>query len=282
MLGPMTALLFAGLTQPAMAMTPPAGWTATGPYRAVRDANNPGMGELREFNVTGGTGNPAELGMMLRSAGAEAKLMNPDGAGAVGLALQDERLGKARFKGFEGGVTWMVVMAAPNMATTMDPDAILTAAFTPAPVAAPASTAAAWGAPAAPAAAPWGQVGGPTAANVPVAAPVAAATTPAWGQGGVPAQAAWGVGPELIGVWEGTAFIKFAPTKLNFTFGADGTLTLVRRANGREETLTGKWGSRPGQLKLEIPGGADSLPYAMTGNSMGFAFEGTKVTLTKK
>ena len=88
------ALTLALVANPAHALTPPAGWTSTGPHRAVRDVNNPALGEIREFNVTGGTGATVELEMMLRAAGSEPQSLNPDGSGAVGLLLKDQRLGR--------------------------------------------------------------------------------------------------------------------------------------------------------------------------------------------
>ena len=41
------ALTLALVANPAHALTPPAGWTSTGPHRAVRDVNNPALGEIR-------------------------------------------------------------------------------------------------------------------------------------------------------------------------------------------------------------------------------------------
>ncbi|MEC7947595.1 MAG: hypothetical protein VX265_08505, partial [Myxococcota bacterium] len=185
MIGPTAALFLAAASTSAHALTPPAGWTATGPHRAVRDANNPTMGEVREFNLSGGSGNPAELNMMLKAAGAEPKSLNPDGSGAIGILFKDKRLGRARFKSTEGGGVWMVVMAAPEIATAMDPDAVLTAAFTPQPAVA------GWGGqaatPMAPGGdgAPWGPAGMPAAVS-------ATAPTPSWAEPAAAQQGAWG------------------------------------------------------------------------------------------
>jgi len=273
-----TALTLALATSPAHALTPPAGWTATGPHRAVRDINNPALGELREFNITGGTGASIELEMMLRAAGAEAQSLNPNGSGAVGLLLQDQRLGRARFKAGTDGGTWMVVMAGAAAAGAMDPDAVITAAFTPKPAAA-----AAWGgqaaapAPAAPAATPWGASAAPAAA-----APAPAAAAPAWVQPSTAADTGWVASPELVGRWAGTAFIKFAPTKLVFDFKADGTVTVERSANGRSQTLKGTWGTNGGRMRLQVPGGGESVPFTVSGTSAGFPFEDAKVSLQKQ
>ncbi len=270
MLAHLAAVLVASALSPAHALTPPAGWTSTGPYRAVRDANNPSMGEVREFNLSGGTGNPAELSMMLRSVGAEATTLNPDGSGAVGIMLADSRLGRARYKSVEGGVTWMVVMAAPNVATSMDPDAIITAAFTPKPAVA------GWGGQAATPMAP-GNDGAPWGGG----AAAQPATGPGWVPTGGPA-AAWSQSPEVVGTWTGTAFIKFAPTTLTFQFQPDGTVTIERKANGRAETLTGTWATLDGNMRLQVPGGGESLQYTMAGGAMSFPFEGTRVSVQKQ
>lgn len=274
MIGPTAALFLAAASTSASALTPPAGWTATGPHRAVRDANNPAMGEVREFNVTGGSGNPAEINMMLSVAGAEAQSLNPDGSGAVGILFKDQRLGRARFKATDGGVTWMVVMAAPNIATAMDPDAILTAAFTPVPAVA------GWGGQAATPMAPGGDGApwGPAA----TATPAVAAPAPSWVQPAAAQQGAWGTAPELVGRWAGTSFIKFAPTKLVFDFKPDGTVTVERSANGRSQTLQGTWATNGGVMRLQVPGGGDNVPFTVTGGTVGFPFEDAKVNLQKQ
>lgn len=271
MLAHLAAVLVASTLSPAHALTPPAGWTSTGPYRAVRDPNNPAMGEVREFNVSGGTGNTAELAMMLRAAGAEATTLNADGAGAVGIMLSDSRLGRARYKSVEGGVTWMVVMAAANIATTMDPDAIITAAFTPKPAVA------GWGGQTATPMAP-GNDGAPWGGG---AAATAAATGPGWQPTGGP-PAAWTQSPEVVGKWSGTAFIKFAPTTLTFDFKSDGTVSIERKANGRVELVSGTWATLDGNMRLQAPGGGESLPYTLSGGAMSFPFEGTRVSIKKQ
>lgn len=274
MIGLTAALFLTATSAPAVALTPPAGWTSTSPNRAVRDINNPAMGEVREFKVSGGSGNPAELNMMLRAAGTEAQSLNPDGSGAVGILLKDQRLGRARFKAADNGVTWMVVMAAPNIATAMDPDAILTAAFTPMPAVSGWSGQAAT--PMAPGGdgAPWG----PAAATTTTAATPA----PSWVQPAAAQQGAWGNAPEVVGRWTGTAFIKFAPTKLIFEFQASGAVTVNRSANGRSQSLQGTWATNDGVMQLQIPGGGDSVPFTVSGTTLGFPFEDAKVNLQKQ
>jgi hypothetical protein len=270
------AMLLALATTPAHALTPPAGWTATGPHRAVRDANNPALGEVREFNVNGGTGDPVELNMMLRAAGTEAQSLNPDGSGAVGMLLKDQRLGRARFKERDGGVTWMVVMAAPNVAGAMDPDAIITAAFTPAPAVA------GWGGQTATPLAPGGD-GAPWGPAAAATAPAQAAPPPpSWVQPATAQQAGWTANPAVVGRWAGTAFIKFAPTKLVFDFKADGSVTVERLANGRSQILNGTWGTNGGTMRLQVPGGGDAIPFTVSGNTVGFPFEDAKVNLQKQ
>jgi len=274
MIGPTAALFLSAASPSAHALSPPAGWTATGPHRAVRDANNPAMGEVREFNVTGGSGKPAELNLMLRAAGAEAQSLNPDGSGAFGILFKDQRLGRARFKANDGGVTWMVVMAAPNIATAMDPDAILTAAFTPTPAVA------GWGGAAATPMAPGGDGApwGPAA----TAAPSVAAPTPSWVEPAAAQQGAWGAAPELVGRWAGTAFIRFAPTKLVFEFKSDGTVKVDRSANGRSQSFEGTWATNDGVMRLQVPGGGDNVPFSVSGGTVGFPFEDAKVNLQKQ
>ena len=71
--------------------------------------------------------------MMLQVVGVEPTSVNADGTGAYGLTLADQRLGRARFKANDNGGVWMVVLATPNIAVTLDPDAVLTAAFQPTP-----------------------------------------------------------------------------------------------------------------------------------------------------
>lgn len=266
------ALTLALVANPAHALTPPAGWTSTGPHRAVRDVNNPALGEIREFNVTGGTGATVELEMMLRAAGSEPQSLNPDGSGAVGLLLKDQRLGRARFKAGTDGGTWMVVMANAAVAGGMDPDAVLTAAFTPTPAVsgwagqaptpmAPGGDGTAWG-------------GGTAVAAAPA--------SPGWVEPTTAASTGWTASPEMVGRWAGTAFIKFAPTKLMFDFKADGTVTVERSANGRSQTLKGTWGTNGDKMRLQIPGGGEAIPFTVSATSAGFPFEDAKVNLKKQ
>ena len=78
------------------------------------------------------------------------------------------------------------------------------------------------------------------------------------------------------------AFVNFAPTRLTFTFNGDGTVQIEKSANGRVQKHEGTWGTRGQTMRLQAPGGGDSVPFSVSGNKVGFPYEDAKVSLTKQ
>ena len=233
------------------------------------DVNNPALGEIREFNVTGGTGATVELG---DAAGqAPNTVPQPRWQRRRGTAPRDQRLGRARFKAGTDGGTWMVVMANAAVAGGMDPDAVLTAAFTPLLRRA--------GADRLPHRWHWRR-------------------RRALGLGWQPRRSRPGIpglgrthhrfvhrldripGDGRTLGWNRVHQVR--ATKLMFDFKADGTVTVERSANGRSQTLKGTWGTNGDKMRLQVPGGGEAIPFTVSATSAGFPFEDAKVNLKKQ
>ena len=247
----------------AFALTVPAGWSAEGPHRAVLDATTPDRAELREFLVGGGAGDPDELRLVLTAAGLAPASLNKDGE-AYGLRIGD-RVARARFKAANGAATWTVLIARLDVATTLDPDALLTVAMTP------TAAAAAWG-------------------NNPVTAMGAGPDASGWGASGAapagtgwvdPAAVAWVQDPNLLGKWEASTLVKFSPVRFTVRFEGSGVIYITRKSSQGDQSYVGRWATRQGQMKLDAPGGGESLPYAIQGGALRFNYEGVALTFNK-
>lgn len=257
-----SSLLLFALSRPVAALTPPSGWTATGPRTAVLDPNNPSAGELREVAVAGGTGDPDEISFALQAQGLAVLSAQADVRGMVDLVFAD-RLGRATSRPNGDGVVWIIVLAAPAATTTLDPDALLLAALPPAT-----------------------QQGWTASMGVQVLA--AGADGSPWGEaiggggdgwwGDTPG-AAWEHDPAVVGLWEGTALIRAAPTRLLFRFENTGIVTLERKARGDTLVDTGAWATREAYMRMEIPGGGETLAYRALGSTLTVDYAGTRATL---
>jgi hypothetical protein len=240
----------------AAALTLPPGWSAAGPNRALLDPAQPERGELREFVVHGGSGDPDELLLTLRATGLQVTAASPDG-NAVSLAIGGG-LGRARSRVESGSATWALVMASNAYAANLDPDAILTVALS--------SQAPTWGA----AAATGGGTGQPWV------------NTPAAGWEAVGAGSAFGVVPELVGTWEGTVLIDGAAITYAMRFVGTGELSISRRARkGKDELRQGTWAAREGLLRMTIPGATGDVVYERVGSTLNLQYDGARLTLMK-
>jgi len=249
----------------ALALEPPTGWTKVDDSTAVLNAERPEYGELREFTVTGGTGDPDEIVLSLKSVGVVVESHLPDNQGAVNLAIQG-RLARARHVVVGDGTTWMVVMVAPEHAATLDPDAVLLAAL-------PRPSGGEWGLEQAQPLSGWtdGSVWG---ADKPAAAE-------SWVTEG--AMDPWAQDATVVGIWEGTAILAGIPTNLRFRFENTGAVILERTPRKKKaEVLEGSWATRKGLMKLGVDGGGDALGYSALGSTLTIEYAGAQVTLYKK
>ena len=255
-------ILLVGLVAPAEALTPPVGWTPTGPRSAVLEPGNPGRGELRELVVAGGTGDPDELTFALQAQGLAVLTAQPDGKGKVDLVMAD-RIGRATSRVDGNGATWVLVLANPAATTTLDPDALLLAAL-------PQEPQQGWSTGAPAAVLPGGGDGNPWGATL------TAGGSGWWGD--TPA-AGWEHDPAVVGRWEGTALIQAAPTRLSFRFENTGVVTLERKARGATTVDTGDWATRETFIRMELPGGGENLSNRALGSTLTVDYAGTSATL---
>jgi hypothetical protein len=256
-------LLLLALLSAAVAFTPPAGWTAQGTSRALLDANDPARGELREFAMLGGTGDPDELSLLIKGMGVPAGAITP--AGAETFAFEaGTALGRARFQLQTDGVRWMIVTVARQHSQTLDPDALLQAALPPAGLAfkqvsvvAPGSDGSVWG----------GAAAAPSGA--------------AWIQG-VEVEP-WGHDADVAGLWTGNLMLNGVPTTINANFEAAGKVRVERRSDGRQPVLDeGTWATRKGRLRMDVPGGGDDLDYQRLGSTLQLRYFDATLTLYRK
>lgn len=253
----------------AFALTPPVGWTKVDAHRAVLDPIHPENGELREFLVAGGSGDPDELVLMLQASGIKPSNHQVDALGAVNLAFP-ERLGRARSQATSNGVAWVLVMVHPDAAGNIDPDAVLKAALPPA--GSVSGEGMVWGQ-AEPL--PGGTDGQPWGASAP-----ADGGDEGWGQN-VEVEA-WTHDQLCFGKWEGSALIAGVPTRLNFRFEGTGNVVLETKARGATEVHEGQWGTRSGRMRLVVPGGGEDLEYRAYGETLSLEYRSALVTLHKK
>ncbi len=255
LLGPLV-VLGAAWSPPSAALTVPSGWTEVAPGRALLIPAEPGRGELRELRMSGGSGEPEELILGLRALG-----LPPSGFGreaqAVSLSFPD-RVGRARVR-LEGGVAiWVVVLASPAAAASLDPDAVLVAALAPTELA-------------------WGAV-------TPLAG---GGDGSVWGAGAAPAVATWDPGAAepwsldsgLVGSWSGSALIQGRPVTVELRFDSSGRATLVQKTERMNETHSGSWSTRRGLLRLTVPGGGEGLTYELMGSTLSLDYGGGRVAM---
>lgn len=265
----MHLMILGALSAPAWALTPPSGWTLVAPERAAASPGEPGKGEILELSSSEGT--PSALSLLLLDQGLTPQQSSLDGEGRLNLMLADGRMGRAQWDG--AGSRWLVLLVAPEVAPTVDPDALLLSAMT-APASGPASV---WGGTAEALGggadgSPWGDA---TAQQAAAASWVSAEAVEAWANDSA-----------MLGVWECSVLLGGAPAQLTFTFEADGTVRLEKQVSGRTERHTGRWSTRGGALRLESLPGADATAtnnaYQAMGGTLRFSYDRTRLTLYRK
>jgi hypothetical protein len=250
------------LVAAAFALSPPVGWTPQGPHRALLDPADPSRGELREFSMLGGTGDPDELGLLLNGLGIAVGSLQPTGAGSYGFEAGNT-LGRARAAVQTDGVRWMVVLVGRAHSHQLDPEALLQAALPPqglsfgaVAVVEPGRDGSVWGAAAAPSGAAWIQ--------------------------GVEVEP-WARDPAVAGQWTGNLLLNGVATTIQATFEEGGTVRIERRVDGRSPELDqGEWGTRKGRLRMSVPGGGDDLDYERLGSTLRVEYHGTTLTLYRR
>ena len=262
MLHSMIPFVFAlGWQASAWGFTAPTGWIQVAENRAVLDPENIGRGQIWEFSVSGGAGDPDELHLVLLSKGIEILNSAKDESGSLNLAYKNG-LGRANFLALEEGGTWTVVLVDPQYAAFLDPDAVLSAA---APVVANIE---------------WedGATGDESETE---GAP--------WGGEDAQAQSGWAVegeawtqGTEVVGTWAGSALIKGAPTKLVFQFENNGKASVTMKARGIQTRSDGTWATRGGVMRTDLPGGGEVLQYNAMGSIMSMDYDGVRLTLHRQ
>lgn len=219
------------LASTAFAFQVPAGWTPQGENRAVLDATNPALGEIREITVAGGKGDPAELVKVLKAEGIQATVT---GTGpTTTLLTNDSRIIQARASVSDGKARWYVVMASKAATAQLDVNALLTTLQSQIPVHLN-----------------WGEAvevlpagGDGTLWNGP-----REAERPQWGEGDP--ETTWGKDALLYGLWAGTTLTKGSPTEVRLWMEANGRVRLERVLNGGTSVSEGTWGVREGQIRL--------------------------------
>lgn len=241
---------------PALALTPPPGWTPLADGRAMLDPVRPGAGELREIAVTGGTGDPDELVLALRAQGLAPASVTPDGQGKVNLVFAD-RIGRATHRVEGPRATWVVVLAEPAAATALDPDALLAIAMPPRSAGWDGALALGGGHDGV-----WG---------------AAATTSDGWVQSAT--GAAWSLDPALVGAWTGTALVRGSAMRVRMRFENTGVVRVERSFRGETTVDEGAWATRETFVRMEVPGGGEFLAYRVLGASATLDFADTTVTL---
>ncbi len=221
----------------AGAINPPIGWTATGEHTAVRDPRHPEQGELREFLVGGGTGDPDELEFILRGVGLAPASIQAQPSGAVELVFED-RLARARFRQDPEQPSWLVLFTSADGSSDLDADAVLVSML-PVPAGIGNGLVSPTPLDAGMDGNPWGD------------APSAETTQEGWWASNDPSSA-WSHDSAIVGLWEGTALKRGNPARMKLRLEADGVLVLEMRSSGRAEVSEGEWASRDGSIRLDL------------------------------
>jgi hypothetical protein len=256
--------ILALLSGPALALTPPVGWSAQGLNRALLDPADPLKGELREIQIPGKNVQAKDLVTALGQAGLTIDRFGTDPDGATNLVLSD-RLGRARSRTVGANTMWWVVLVGHDHAKSLDPDALLHA------VAPPPETLS-WGQREAiqggSDGSPWGEV-----AQAPQEASgwIAQVKVQAWTQD-----------PAVVGVWEGQSGNRARPAKLRFRFETTGLLQVQRIDQSGEKVLQGRWATRGSLIQMDITGGGANLPYHVTDRTLSVPWHGNSVSLYKQ
>ena len=259
-------LAFLLTTASVFALQVPAGWTQLSIDRALLDAKNPAMGELREFSVPGGNGDAAELVKALKSTGITAQVVSQTPDSTITLRTNDSRVIQARASVTEGKARWYVVMAANEASAQLDTNALLTTMQSQIPIQL------AWGEqvevlPAGGDGSLWGVPGSDGSAG-------------RWTAGD--GEPAFATNSELYGFWTGALDTRSGAVEVKLLLEANGRARLEKVSEGRMCVSEGTWGVQADQLKIAYYTG-DPLhsPYKTNGRTLTFTLEERTVELRK-
>jgi hypothetical protein len=256
------------LSVPAWALNPPVGWTSTGEHTAVRDPRHPEEGELREFLVGGGTGDPDELEFVLRGAGLLPSSITPQNSGSVELVF-DDRLGRARFRQDPEQPSWLVLFTSPDIESDMDIDAVLVSLL-PLPSSVGSGQEKAIPLDAGFDGNPWGEKEQASTEDSGWWAPED--STVAWSHDG-----------RLVGLWEGTALDRGEPTRMKIRLEADGMLVLEVRTGDAAEVFEGTWSTREESVRFVLGEAQVSLSsYQIMGTTLKLRHDGIAFDLVQR
>ncbi|MFH1466598.1 MAG: hypothetical protein ABIO70_19590 [Pseudomonadota bacterium] len=265
-------ILFAVTT--ALALTPPIGWSATGPNLATLIPADPGRGELRELRLPGASLAPEGLVAALAAEGTVATVLAREADGTVTLALGQDRIARARAQGGTAEVTWYLVQATRAASAQLDADALLAAIMprTGPPLLQGAQIEVL------PAGAD-GTLWDPTGAPAP-AAPVLAGP---WGATAEPSSPGWAPLAALVGVWGGTTTVMWGAERMVLSLDVDGHLRIEEHGADGTRLTEGTWGAGADQLRFAPLTGAPVLSgYSVDAQSLTFVWEGRTVTLLRR
>ncbi len=251
---------------PALALTPPVGWTKLNDHRAVLDTEVPEKGEVLEFRLEGAKGLPEELVAALLKEGIAIERFGIEPNGHINL-VGPERLGRARLYWEKPGVAkWWAVLASQEHVVSLDPDALLQALV-------PSPAGVNWGEKevlgAGQDGTPWGEV---DSLNNP--------STGGWGT--KTNQSPWSQDGGVVGQWECSAKLRGVTTRIRFFFENNGELRVQAFADGKETVTEGKWATRDGLMRMDITDGGANLPYMLTQKTLSVPYAGARLTLYKQ
>jgi hypothetical protein len=257
-------VLALGATSDAEALTPPIGWVRVAADRAVLNADHPDHGMIYEFRIADGNGKPEELVAALLEEGIAIERFGIEPNGLINL-VGPERLGRARQYWEPQVSVWWAVLAAPNEASRLDPDALLQSLS-------PSPTGVDWGAKevlgAGPDGSPWGQV---SALNKDKAG--------GWGISG--SQAEWSQDAAVVGQWECSVLLRGITTRLRFYFESNGELRIQAITSESETVKQGRWATRDRLMQMDIESGGANLPYITTKRTLSVPYAGARLVLYK-
>jgi hypothetical protein len=245
---------------PARALAIPPGWTAVEPTRAVRVPGEPGLGEVLELGVPGGTGVPAEVLEALAARGVTATLAGTRSDGTLDLTVERGTTGVASVRVEAGCATWTVVTAAPGEGAGLDVHAVLTAA-----------SAAGGPAPVGHGDALWAQATPPVPSSV---AP--------WGDAwSAPPGTAWALAPDLVGLWAGRR--PRTGVEVVLFLDPNGRARLEQRGDAGTSVQEGTWAVQGGELKVDLlTGEAWTTPYTAGPGTLSVVVDRQPVVLVRR
>jgi len=260
----LVAVLGLGTVSDANALAPPIGWVRVAADRAVLDADHPEYGMIYEFRIPNGNGKPEELVAALLGEGIAIERFGIEPNGLINL-VGPERLGRARLYWEPKASVWWAILAAPNEATRLDPDALLQSLS-------PSPTGVEWGAKevlgAGQDGSPWGEV---SALNEKKGG--------GWGISG--SQAAWDQDVAVVGQWECSVLLRGITTRLRFYFESNGELRIQAITSDSETVTQGRWATRDRLMQMDIDSGGANLPYMTTTRTLSVPYAGARLVLYK-